>query len=79
MKKLILISLFLVSCVTIRIGMDDPDSQINIGFFDIDWWIKCTINSPIEYEYKNLELKPDAFKVNWDKTIYYGKCNGSSR
>lgn len=49
--------------------MDDPDTLIKIGFFDIDWWIKVTINSPKEREYKNLELKPSTLKVDWSRTI----------
>ena len=69
MRKYFLILFFLCSCITIRIGADDPDSQINIGFFDIDWWIKCTINSPKEWEYKNLEFKTDALKINWHQYV----------
>ena len=52
----------LYSCSTIRVGMDDPDSQINIGFFDDDLWIKWTINSPIEWGYKNIEFKTYVLK-----------------
>lgn len=71
MKRIatILLIIVLSSCVTVRVGMDDPDTLINIGFFDIDWWIKVMINSPKEREYENLELKPSTLKVDWNKII----------
>jgi hypothetical protein len=56
------------SCVTLRFDTGDPDDRNKVILYDVDFWVKFTINNPpTAREYRNIEIRRDNTRIDWGR------------